>query len=161
MPIEWVMPSTHFILCPPLLLLPPIPPSIRVVSNESALRIRWPKYWIFSFNTSPSNELLGLISFRMDWLDFLALGTLKSLLQQESTFLAISAGDCDKFVHRLQIECYICTALHLCQHLEFLRWIWYTHHCHSYSKLKPLLTFLWVWQYVKFFCIPVHIVLIS
>ena len=78
MSIESVMPSNHLILCHPLLLLPPIPPSIRVFSNESAL-IRWPKYWSFSFNISPSNEHPGLISFRMDWLDLLAVqGTLKS-----------------------------------------------------------------------------------
>ena len=76
------MPSSHLILCCPLLLLPPIPPSIRVFSNESALLMRWPKYWSFSFSISPSNEHPGLI-FRMDWLDFLAVqGTLKSLLQQ-------------------------------------------------------------------------------
>ena len=82
MPNESVMPSSHFILCHPLLLLPPIPPSIRVFSNESTLRIRWPKYWSFSFGISPSNEHPGLISFRMDWLDLLAVqGTLKSLLQ--------------------------------------------------------------------------------
>ena len=77
--IESVMPFNHLILCRPLLLLPSIFPSIRVFSNESALRIRWPKYWGFSFNISPSNEYPGLISFRMDWLDFLAVqGTLKS-----------------------------------------------------------------------------------
>ena len=80
------MPSNHFILCCPLLLLPPIPPSIRVFSNESVLRIRWPKYWTFSFNISPSNEHPGLISFRMDWLDLLAVQeTLKSLLQHHSS----------------------------------------------------------------------------
>ena len=73
MSIESVMPSSHLILCHPLLLLPPIPPSIRVFSNESALLIRWPKYWSFSFNISPSNEHPGLISFRMDWLDLLAV----------------------------------------------------------------------------------------
>ena len=85
MSIESVMPSSHLILCHPLLLLTPIPPSIRVFSNESALGIRWPKYWSFSFNISPSNELPGLISFRMDWLDLLAVqGTLKSLLQHHS-----------------------------------------------------------------------------
>ena len=79
MSIESVMPPSHLILCRPLLLLPPIPPSIRVFSNESALRIRWPKYWSFSFSISPSNEHPGLSSFRMDWLDFLAVqGTLKS-----------------------------------------------------------------------------------
>ena len=83
MPIESVMPSNHLILCYPLLLLPSIFPSIRVFSNESALRIRWPKYWSFSFSISPSNEYSGLTSFRMDWLDLLAVqGTLKSLLQQ-------------------------------------------------------------------------------
>ena len=86
MSIESVMPSNHFILCHPLLLLPSIFPSIRVFSNESALHIRWPKYWSFSFNISPTNEHPGLISFRMDWLDLLAVqGTLKSLLQHHSS----------------------------------------------------------------------------
>ena len=81
MSIELVKPSSHLILCRPLLLLPPIPPSITVFSNESALCISWPKYWRFSFNISPSSEHPGLISFRMDWLDLLAIkGTLKSLL---------------------------------------------------------------------------------
>ena len=85
MSIESVMPSDHLILCHPLLLLPPIPPSIRVFSNESALCIRWPKYWTFSFNISPSNEHPGLICFRMDWLDLPAVqGNLKSLLQHHS-----------------------------------------------------------------------------
>ena len=84
--IESVMPSNHLILCHPLLLLPSIFPSIRVFSSESALRIRWPKYWSFSFNISPSNEHSGIISFRMDWLDLLAVqGTLKSLLQYHSS----------------------------------------------------------------------------
>ena len=79
MSIESVMPSSHLILCHPLLLLPPIPPSIRVFSKESALRMRWPKYWRFSFSIIPSKEIPGLISFRMDWLDLLAVqGTLKS-----------------------------------------------------------------------------------
>ena len=88
--IESVMPSSHLILCRPLLLLPSIFPRIRVFSNESALRIRWPKYWSFSFNTSPSNEHPGLISFRMDWLDLLAVqGTLKSLLQHRSSKASI------------------------------------------------------------------------
>ena len=86
MSIESVMPSNHLILCHPLLLRSAIFPSIRVISNESALHIRWPKYWSFSFNISPSNEYLGLISFRMDWLDLLAVqGTLKSLLQHHSS----------------------------------------------------------------------------
>ena len=86
MPIESVMPSNHLILCCPLLLPPSIFPSIRVFSNESALRIRWPKYWSFSFNISPSNEYSGQISFRMDSLDLLAVqGTLKSLLQQHNS----------------------------------------------------------------------------
>ena len=86
MPIESVMPSSHLILCRPLLLLPPIPPSIRVFSNESPLRMRWPKYWSFSFSSSPSSEHRRLISFRMDWLDLLAVqGTLKSLLQHHKS----------------------------------------------------------------------------
>ena len=80
------MPSSHLILCCPLLLLPPIPPSIRVLSNESTLRMKWPKYWSFSFSISPSNEHPGLMSFRMDWLDLFAVqGTLKSLLQHHSS----------------------------------------------------------------------------
>ena len=84
------MPSSHLILCHPFLLLPPIPPSIRVFSNESTLRMRWPKYWSFSFNISPSNEHPVLISFRMDWLDLLAIqGTLKSLLQNYSSNASI------------------------------------------------------------------------
>ena len=84
------MPSGHLILCHPLLLLPSIPHSIRVFSNESTLHIRWPKYWSFSFNISPSNEHPGLISFRMDWLDLLAVqGTFKSLLQQHSSKASI------------------------------------------------------------------------
>ena len=84
------MQSNHLILCCPLLLLPPNPPSIRVFSNESALRIRWPKYWSFSFSISPSNEYSGLISFRVDWLDLLAVqGTLKSLLQHHSSKASI------------------------------------------------------------------------
>ena len=88
--IELVMPSSHLILCHPLLLLPPIPPRIRVFSNESPLRIRWPKYWSFSFSISPSKEIPGLISFRMEWLDFLAVqGTLKSLLQHHSSKASI------------------------------------------------------------------------
>ena len=86
MSIESVMPSNHLILCRPLLLLSSIFPSIRVFSNESALCIKWPKYWSFSFNLSPSNEHPGLNSFRMDWLDLLAVqGTLKSLLQHRSS----------------------------------------------------------------------------
>ena len=88
--IESVTPSSHLILCRPLLLLPPILPSIRVFSNESTFCMRWPKYWSFSFNISPSNEHPGLISFRMDWLDLLAVqGTLKSLLQHHSSKASI------------------------------------------------------------------------
>src|SRR5574337_425878 len=90
MSIELVMPSSHLILCCPLPLLPPIPPSIRVFSNESTLRMRWPKYWSFSLSISPSNEHPGLVSFRMDWLDLLAVqGTLKSLLQHHSSKASI------------------------------------------------------------------------
>ena len=90
MPIEWVMPSNHLILCYPLLLLPSIFPSIRVFSNESVLRIRWPKYWSFSFSISPCNEYSELISFRINWLDLLPVqGTLKSLLQHHSSKASI------------------------------------------------------------------------
>ena len=90
MSIELVMPTNHLILCRPLFLLPSNFPSIRVLSNESALCIRWPKYWSFSFNISPSNEHPGLISFRMDWLDLLAVqGTLKGLLQHHSSKASI------------------------------------------------------------------------
>ena len=90
MSIELVMPSSHLILCCPLLLLPPIPPSIRVFSNESTLLMRWPKYWSFSLSISPSNEHPGLVSFRMDCLDLLAAqGTLKSLLQRHSSKASI------------------------------------------------------------------------
>ena len=85
-PVHPVMPSSHLILCRPLFLLPPIPPSIRVFSNESTLHMRWPKYWSFSLSTSPSKGHPGLISFRMDWLDLFAVqGTLKSLLQHDSS----------------------------------------------------------------------------
>ena len=88
--IESVMPSSHLILCRPFLLLPPIPHSIRVFSNESTLHMRWPKYWSFSFSIIPSKEHPGLISFRMDWLDLLAVqGTLKSLLQHHSSKASI------------------------------------------------------------------------
>ena len=90
MSIKSVMPSSHLILCHPLLLLPPIPPSIRVFSNESTLGMRWPKYWSFSFSISPSNEHPGLVSFGMDWLDLRAVqGTLKSLLQHHSSKASI------------------------------------------------------------------------
>ena len=92
MSIESVMPSSHVILCHPLLLLPPIPPGIRVFSNESTLHMKWPKYWSFSFRIIPSKERPGLISFRMDWLDLLAVqGTLKSLLQHQFKSINSSA----------------------------------------------------------------------
>ena len=97
MPVESVMPSNHLILCCPLLLLPSIFPSIKVFSNESALHIRWPKYWGFRFNISPSNEHPRLISLRMDWLDLLTVqGTLKSLLQHHSSKASIL--QCSAFV---------------------------------------------------------------
>ena len=86
---ELVMPSSHLILCCPLLLLPPIPPSIRVFSNESTLCVRWPKYWSFSLSISPSNKHPGLVSFRMDWLDLAVQGTRKSLFQHHSSKASI------------------------------------------------------------------------
>ena len=104
MSIESVMPSSHLILCCHFLLLPPIPPSIRIFSNESTRPMRWPKYWSFSFNISPSKEHPGLISFRMGWLDLLAVqGTLKSLLQHHSSKTSILR----------------CSALHSIRQLEF------------------------------------------
>ena len=111
MSIVLVMPSNHLILCRPLLLWPSIFPSIRVFSNESALCIRWPKYWSFSFNISPSNEHPGLISFRMDWLDLLAVqGTLKSLLQHHSS----------KHQFCTQLSLYIVQLSHLYMHASTL-----------------------------------------
>ena len=93
MSIELVMPSNHLILCHPLFLPPSIFPNIRVFSSESVLRIRWPKYWSFSFNISPSNEYSGLISFRIDWFDLLGVqGTLKSLLQHHSSKVSVLQG---------------------------------------------------------------------
>ena len=90
MSVESVMPFSHLILCRPLLLLPPVPPSIRVFSSESTLRMRWPRYWSFSFSIIPSKEIPGLISFRMDWLDLLAVqGNLKSLLLHQSSKASI------------------------------------------------------------------------
>ena len=97
MPLELVMPSNHLMLCCPLLLLPSIFPRIRVFCNEAALCIRWPKYWSFSFNISPSNEHPGLISFRKDWLDLLEVqGTLKSLLQHHSSKACFPCGSAGK-----------------------------------------------------------------
>ena len=89
MPVESIIPSSHLIFCCPLLLLPSFFPSIRVFSNESVLHIRWPKYWRFSFSISPSNEYLGLISFRIDWFDLAVQGTLKNLLQHHSSKASI------------------------------------------------------------------------
>ena len=104
------MPSSHLILCRPLLLLPSIPPSIRVFSNELTLRMRWPKYWSFSFSIIPSKEIPGLISFRMDWLDLLAVqGTLKSLLQHHSSkasifFMAESEEELKSLLMKVKVE---------------------------------------------------------
>ena len=98
MSIELVMPSSHLILCRPLLLLPPVPPIIRVFSNESGLHMRWPKYWSFSLNISPSDEHPGLISFRMDWSDLLGVqGTLKSLLQHHSSKASIFSAQLSSY----------------------------------------------------------------
>ena len=108
MSIESVMPSSHLILCCPLLFLPPIPPSIRVFSNESILRMRWPKYWSFSFSIIPSKEHPGLMSFRMDWLDLLAVqGTLKSLLhtvQKHQFFHAQLSSQSNSHIHTWPLE---------------------------------------------------------
>ena len=107
--IESVMPSSHLILCRPLLLLSPIPPSITVFSNESSLCMRWPKYWSFSFSIIPSKEILGLISFRMDWLDLFAVqGTLKSLLQHHSSKASILQRINS---HNYWVACMLCSTL--------------------------------------------------
>ena len=109
MSIESVMLSSHFILCHPILLLPPIPPSIRVFFNESILRMRWPKYWNFSFSISPSNEHPGLISFRMDWLDLLAVqGTLKSLLQHHRAVIEETYSKCGCRLILKEFEDFFC-----------------------------------------------------
>ena len=122
------MPSNHLILCHPLLLLPSIFPSIRVFSNESVLCIRWPKYWSFSFQISPTNEHPGLISFRMDWLDLLAVqGTLKSLLQHDGLLNPFH----DK---RLSSVCSFRTCVSLLSNVRALE-LWF---CQSYWQLGPL-----------------------
>ena len=111
------MPSSHLILCRPLSLLPPIPPSIRVFSNESVLRIKWPKYWSFSFSITPSNEHPGLICFRMDWLDLLAVQeTLKSLLQHHSSKASIL--QCSAFFTVQPSHPYMTTG----KTIAFIRW---------------------------------------
>ena len=107
--IESVMPSSYLILCRPILLLPPIPPSIKVFSSESTLRMRWPKYWSFSFSIIPSKEIPRMISFRMDWLDLLAVqGTLKSLLQHHSSeasfFGAQPSSQSNSHIHTWPVE---------------------------------------------------------
>ena len=110
MSIESVMPSSHLILCSPLFLLGPIPPSIRVFSNESALRMRWPKYWSFSFSISPSNEHPRLLSFRMDWLDLLAVqGTFNGLLQHDSS--KVSGLRCSAFFIVQLSHPYVCVSI--------------------------------------------------
>ena len=117
MSIESVMPSNHLILCRPLLLLLSVFPSIRVFSNESALRIRWPKFWSFSFNISPFSEHPGLISFRMDWLDLLAVpGTLRSLLQHHSSKASILGAQL--YFHIMIIN----SIMHTCIECPFFPW---------------------------------------
>ena len=137
MPIESVMPSSHLILCRPLLLLPPIPPSIRVFSNESTLHMRWPKYWSFSFSISPSSEHPGLISFRMDWFDLLAVqGTLKSLLnttvQKHQFFGAQLSSQSNSHIHMWPLE-FSCL---LCSHVLCLLQFWVICCC-SFAELRP------------------------
>ena len=122
MSIESMIPSKHLILCRPLLLLPSIFPSIRVLSNKSALHIRWPEYWSFSLSISPSNEHPGLISFRMDWLDFLAVqGTLKSLLQYHSSKASILW--CSAFFIVQLSQPYMTTG-YMCIHKKYTKYFW-------------------------------------
>ena len=138
--IELVMPSSHLILCCPL-LLPPIPPSTRVFSNESALPNRWPKYWSFSFSISPSNEHPGLISFKMDWLDLLAVqGTLKSLLQHHSSKASILQHS-TFFIVQLSHP-YLTTG----KTITLTRW---TKGVYLSTKLQTSLRWVW-WQLIIF-----------
>ena len=133
MSIESVMPSNHLILCRPLLFLPSIFPIIRVFFNESALHIRWPKYWSFSFITSPSNEYPGLISFRMDWLDLLAVqGTLKSLLKHHSSEASILW--CSAFFTVQLSHPYMTTG----KTIALTRWTYYlkTHESHDADSVN-------------------------
>ena len=124
MSIESVMPSSHLILCRPLLLLPPIPPSITVFSNKSTLRMRWPKYWSFSFSIIPSKEHPGPISFRMDWLDLLAVqGTLRSLLQHHSSKASIC--QCSAFFTVLLLHPYMTTG----KTIALTRWTFLAKQC--------------------------------
>ena len=102
--IKSVMPSSHLILCRPLLLLPPIPPSIRVFSNQSTLRMKWPKYWSFSFSISPSKEIPGLISFRMDWLDFLAVQISNTTVQKHQFFRLQLSSQSNSHIHTWPLE---------------------------------------------------------
>ena len=138
MPIESMMPSNHLILCCPLLLLPSIPPRIRVFSSESALRIMWPKYWSFSFNISPSNKYSGLISFRMDWLDLLAVqGTLKSLLQNHSSkasvlcsaFFRVQLSHPYRTTEKHLLHTKYCTKLFILIHLSHLMYSIFNKSC--------------------------------
>ena len=123
MSIESVMPSNHLILCCPLFLLPSIFPSIRVFSNESALRNRWPRYWSFSFSISHSNEYSGLFSFRMDWFDLLALqGTLKSLLQHHSSKTSVLQSSA--FFIETTLQCYLSLTLYPNRTTGALRDVW-------------------------------------
>ena len=134
--IDSVMPSSHLIFCRPLLLLPPIPPSIRVFSNQSTLRMRWPKYWSFSFSIIPSKEIPGLISFRMDWLDLLAVqGTLKSLFQHHSSKPSILRHS-TFFTVQLS-HSYMTTG----KTIALTRWTFVGKHCLKTSELVQLSTF--------------------
>ena len=137
MPIELVMPSSHLILCCPLLLLPSVPPSIRVFSSESTLSMRWPKYWSFSFSISPSNEHSGLISFRMDWLDLLAVqGTLKSLLQHQTSKASIF------HVYSKPIQFYVCVCVCVFQinyHYRVYQNTEYSSLCYQINPCLPIL----------------------
>ena len=129
--IESVMPSSHLILCRPLLLLPPIPPSIRVFSNESTLQMRWPKYWSFSFSIIPSKEIPGLISFRMDLLDLLVVqGTLKSLLQHHSSKASILRHSAYLLTHIF--PCHVASSFLVSSFFCFLS-VWRTSYGHSFK----------------------------
>ena len=150
------MPSSHLILCHPLLLLPPIPPSIRVFSNESTLLLRWPKYWSFSFSISPSNEHPGLISFRMDWLDLLAVrGTLKSLHHHHSSkasILRCSAFSSQSNSHRLDLNYFHHKKEWLCNTIEVLNYCYNGNHITICKYFKSICstTEIYTMLYVRY-----------
>ena len=158
------MPSSHLILCRPLLLLPPIPPSITVYSNESTLRMRWPKYWSFSFSISPSNEHPGLTSFNMDWFDLLAVqGTLKSL-QHHSLKASILQCYCVGYINIYccyvsfldwSLDQYVISFLISCNLILYFKvyFIWYENWCSTFLLISIFMEYLFPSSHFQFVCV--------